>query len=321
MNHSDNPFERRFRALIFVLVTTFAMYLGFSLWGGLEDVLFSFAAIGWLGALVTLLMSLANYGLRFIRWQIYLSAIGYPVDLVPSFRIYLSGFALTTTPGKAGEAFRGVLLKQRGVPYSSSFAAFVSERLSDLIAVVLLTIFGLIEYPQARSIVVLGVVLVVTVLISFSSSPLLDRIHSWASSRSSKAMSLLVKLVAMLREARRCHSPRLIIVATCLSVVAWGAESVAFYWVLQWLGSDISLTFAVFVYALSMLAGGLSFLPGGLGGTEAVMVSLLVLKGMSLPAAVAATVFIRLATLWFAVLIGIIALIKSRHGEQLKGSV
>jgi uncharacterized membrane protein YbhN (UPF0104 family) len=58
-----------------------------------------------------------------------------------------------------------------------------------------------------------------------------------------------------------------------------------------------------------------------LGGTEAVMVSLLVLKGMSLPAAVAATVFIRLATLWFAVLIGIIALIKSRHGEQLKGSV
>lgn len=45
------------------------------------------------------------------------------------------------------------------------------------------------------------------------------------------------------------------------------------------------------------------------------MVSLLVLKGMTMPAAIAATVFIRLATLWFAVVIGLVALIRSRHGE------
>ena len=46
------------------------------------------------------------------------------------------------------------------------------------------------------------------------------------------------------------------------------------------------------------------------------MISLLVLKGMSTPDAIAATVFIRLATLWFAVLIGLVALIKSRHDES-----
>jgi uncharacterized protein (TIRG00374 family) len=81
----------------------------------------------------------------------------------------------------------------------------------------------------------------------------------------------------------------------------------------------MSLSFAIFVCALSMLAGALSFLPGGLGGAEAVMVSLLVLKCMSMPAAIAATVFIRLATLWFAVLIGLVALIRSRHGETPSG--
>jgi uncharacterized protein (TIRG00374 family) len=65
----------------------------------------------------------------------------------------------------------------------------------------------------------------------------------------------------------------------------------------------------------------LSFLPGGLGGAEAVMISLLVLQGMTTPAAVAATVFIRLATLWFAVCLGLIALLKSRHGERLESTI
>ena len=86
---------------------------------------------------------------------------------------------------------------------------------------------------------------------------------------------------------------------------------------LEWLGADISFSFAIFVYAISMLAGALSFLPGGLGGAEAIMISLLVLKGMAMPAAIAATVFIRLATLWFAVLIGLLALYKSRKGEAV----
>jgi uncharacterized protein (TIRG00374 family) len=66
----------------------------------------------------------------------------------------------------------------------------------------------------------------------------------------------------------------------------------------------------VFVYALAMLAGAVSFMPGGLGGAEAVMVGLLVWKGMDGADAVAATVLIRLATLWFAVAIGAVMLIK-----------
>ena len=57
-----------------------------------------------------------------------------------------------------------------------------------------------------------------------------------------------------------------------------------------------------------MLAGAVSFLPGGLGGTEATMVGLLAWSGMALPDAVAATVLIRVCTLWFAVLLGVAAL-------------
>jgi uncharacterized protein (TIRG00374 family) len=104
---------------------------------------------------------------------------------------------------------------------------------------------------------------------------------------------------------------------TSLSVVAWSAEALAFHWILNWMGADIELTFAVFVYALAMLAGAISFMPGGLGGAEAVMVGLLVWKGMSSADAIAATVLIRLATLWFAVAIGAVMLLQLKSGNAV----
>jgi uncharacterized protein (TIRG00374 family) len=74
------------------------------------------------------------------------------------------------------------------------------------------------------------------------------------------------------------------------------------------LDSELSLSVALFIYAFSMLVGALSFLPGGLGGAEATMVALLMLNHIAQPQAVAATILIRLATLWFAVVLGVIAL-------------
>ncbi len=306
----------RLRALILSIGAATAGYLAFSLWGGWEEVVAAFVQIGLVGALIALGMSLVNYGLRFSRWQLYLSQLGHRIAWLPSLRIYLSGFALTTTPGKAGEAFRCVFLKQHGVPFPVTFAAFISERLSDLVAIVLLTLFGLAQYPQARGTMLAGALGILVILACMSSQRLLGSLRRWASVRQGKLMSLVTHACEMLVSARRCHSPGLLSVATAISVVAWGAEALAFYWVLGWLGADISLSFAIFVYALSMLAGALSFLPGGLGSAEAVMVSLLILVGTSLPTAIAATVFIRLATLWFAVAIGVVALIVSRHGEK-----
>ena len=73
---------------------------------------------------------------------------------------------------------------------------------------------------------------------------------------------------------------------------------------LGWLGADIALTTATAIFLIAVLSGALSGLPGGLGGTEATSVALLVLQGVPLDVAVLATAIIRVATLWFAVAIG-----------------
>lgn len=302
-----------FRALFLSVFAASAGYLVFSLIAGWSDVVSALRLIGVQGTLIALYMSLINYGLRFVRWQIYLKHLGYSLDSLVSFRIYLCGFALTTTPGKAGEVYRSVLLKQFDVPYPVTFAAFVSERLSDLIAIVLLTLIGLAQYSEARGIVLAGMAAILLVFVCLASETVLNRIAALIGEQTGKLTKVLMHVVPTLLQARQCHTPGLLLGATMLSVLAWGAEAIAFYWVLGWLSADISLSYAVFVYSLSVMAGALSFLPGGLGSTEAVMVSMLALKGVLMPTAIAATVFIRLATLWFAVLIGFIALSRSRR--------
>lgn len=294
----------RYRAVILSVVFSAVGYLGFSLWGGWQSVSEAMLKVGVGGIVIALCMSSLNYALRFTRWQSYLRAVGHSVPGRPSLHIYLAGFALTTTPGKAGEALRGVLLKPWGVPYPRSFAVFVSERLSDLFAVVLLSLLGLSLYPDAMPMIVLGIALILASFVVLSQRRLIEWALHWIAERQGKLMVVARHLLHVLLEAQRCHRPGLLITATLLSLLAWGAEAVAFYWILQWMGADIPLVFAVFVYAVAMLAGAISFMPGGLGSAEAVMVGLLVLKGMPSADAIAATVLIRLATLWFAVAVG-----------------
>jgi uncharacterized protein (TIRG00374 family) len=76
---------------------------------------------------------------------------------------------------------------------------------------------------------------------------------------------------------------------------------------------------AIFAYSASTMAGALAMLPGGLGITEAGMTGLLQALGgstMTKEVATAATILTRLATLWFAVAIGLIALALYRAHQR-----
>lgn len=301
----------RYRALVWSILLAIAGYLGFAVWGGWSGVASAIGKVGWFGIALALVLSLANYLLRFIRWQVYLRALNQRVSWRPSLQIYLAGFALTTTPGKAGEAVRSVLLKRRGTPYAISLAALLSERLSDLLAVMLLALIGLSTYPAAKTLCAFTGALLAIAFVTLSSRKVLTGMLQRVRGHS-RVASLTRQLLEVLLQARRCHTLPLIASTTVLSVVAWAAEAWAFHVILQKIGYDFSISFSTFVYAISMLAGALSFMPGGLGGTEAVMAALLSWGGASASDAAAATLLIRLTTLWFAVGIGAVAFSQSR---------
>jgi uncharacterized membrane protein YbhN (UPF0104 family) len=305
------------RAIVFSASIAAAAYLGFSFWAGWHDVASAFAAVGWSWTAYVLGLSLINYVVRFVRWQLYLSTLGHPVPILASCMIYFAGFAFTTTPGKAGEMLRGVFLGSRGVPFVHSTAAFLSERLSDLLAIVLICLLGFSAYPPGRFVVVIGAFVVALLAIGLSQKRALVALGRWLEGHSSRLVRAGGRLVPLLLEARRCHRPEILLIATPLSLLAWAAEAFAFCLVLDRVGIGVGLPFGMFIYAIATLAGALSFLPGGLGSAEAVMVAALLMKGAPEPQAVAATIIIRLATLWFSVALGIGAIIIGRRNLLL----
>lgn len=298
------------RWLIWISVISGLAYLGFSISGGWHEVSHAFGLVGSGGIAIALALSLANYLLRFVRWQFFLKLLGHRVPSAESLTIYLAGFGLTIVPGKAGEAVRSLFLNTRGMSYKSSLAAFFSERLSDMLGVLALASVGFWAFETARPVIVgLGIFLFTAILIlRFPGCG--KRLHRLATRRLPERLHGTLETVgALFVDIKRCLQGGPLLIGLLLSVVAWGAEAYAFHLILQWMETPVTWQVAVFIYAFSMLVGAISFLPGGLGGVEATMIGMLIFVGTSQPTALAATVIIRLTTLWFAVVLGLIALL------------
>jgi uncharacterized protein (TIRG00374 family) len=107
---------------------------------------------------------------------------------------------------------------------------------------------------------------------------------------------------------------------TLLSIVAWGCEGVALWVLLRGFDAPVPLGVAVFFYSTATLAGALIPVPGGLGVAEAMIQEQLVRLGGVAPGdATAAMILVRFSTLWFAVLVGFLALavLRLRFPERL----
>jgi uncharacterized protein (TIRG00374 family) len=92
-----------------------------------------------------------------------------------------------------------------------------------------------------------------------------------------------------------------------LSAVAWFFECLGYHIILTNFGAELGLFWASFSYAFATIVGAITMLPGGLGATEGSLTFLVMQEGFSKEIAVASTFIIRVVTLWFAVLIGIIS--------------
>ncbi len=298
------------RVMLLTVLSSAVGYLVFFLWGGWHQVMSAIVQVGFNGIAIALGLSLVNYGLRFVRWQKYLVQLGHPVNAAESLRIYIAGFSLTIVPGKLGETIRSVLLKQHGIPYQKSLAAFLAEQVSNLASLLLLAAVGLWIYPQAQFVVVLITVLVIAGLVVLQQTRWLRALSLVARKRlPEKAGKLMGQGIEIMLHSRRCFNLPMLLYGIGMGLIAWSAEGIALYYIMHILGSELPLQTALFIYAFSMLVGAVSFMPGGLGGTEATMIALLMLNQTTQPVAVAATILLRLATLWFAVVLGVIALL------------
>lgn len=299
---------RRRLLLAAALLATLA-YVGAAIATDAHQTRETLVQLGWLGCTIVLALSALNYLLRFYRWQDFLLQFGRVLPTPQHLLYYLSGFAFTVSPGKAGEAFRSLHLRAHGVTYSESIAALFAERLLDLIAMCLLASLIAYDHPAFRPLIAAVLAIAAAMLIVVRRDFLPARLEQLgATSKRQRLSAALTSLAGLLRSSHRLLQTPSLLFGLCIALLAWGAEGLGLYLICQGLQLSVAPSTAIGVYAIASLAGSAAFfLPAGLGGMELVMTSLLVAQGAPVRTALIATVLCRLATLWFAVFIGVAA--------------
>jgi len=262
--------------------------------------------------------------LRWAKWDYYLRRMdqGHGVSYGDSALIFTSGMVMAVTPGKLGEVLKSYLLKRvNGTPISASAPIVLAERVTDGLAMLLLMGFGLTLYAPARLAFFALLALTAVGLLMLQSRALVQRIADLML-KLPYGPKIAPPLLTAYDSSQRLLSLRILLPSTLISLVSWFGECLAFYYVLRGLGvpeSFLLLQQATFIFAASTLFGLVSFLPGGLGVSEASSTGLLVLLiAMASGPATTATIIIRFCTLWFGVTLGAIALVifVRRYGED-----
>jgi glycosyltransferase 2 family protein len=308
------------RKSLFVMLGGILLYGVFVIYTGYQTVQSSVQSFHWSGFGYALMLASFNYVLRFAKWEYYLRALRIPrIPLINNVLIFLSGFVLTVSPGKVGEVFKSAVLERTyGVPAHLTAPIIIAERLTDVIAVVALILVGSTSLPGGLVWALLGATAVALGLLCiYWTAPatlLLAKLET------SRGAALVPKLRQAYTQLRTIAAPRLLVLPTLLSCIGWGCEGYALGLILRAFGEAVSNAQAAFFYATSTLAGALVPVPGGLGVTEGLMQQQMVhLAGISYGPATTSMLLIRIATLWWAVVVGFMALglLRLRFGAGL----
>ncbi|HEV2703942.1 MAG TPA: lysylphosphatidylglycerol synthase transmembrane domain-containing protein [Steroidobacteraceae bacterium] len=295
------------RFLPHLAVVAFAIWSLYCIRHDLVQLPLSSIARSWDLVVLALLLSLLNYILRIIRWRFYLSRLGHFVGFRFAALTYTAGFAYTLVPGKVGEMVRARYYIPVGVPLVDVTAAFFAERLMDLLAMTALAALVFTASPRYQraftgAAVIIAMALALLVLVPWAS--VAGAVQPRVGPRS-RTRSGLAALATALAATRLLLRPSVLVFGFAIGLAAWGLEGAGLGLLRSMFpATGLSLTTAIGIYGLSVLIGAVSFLPGGLGSTEAVMTALLAVNGLKVNQALLLTLTCRLVTLWFAVALG-----------------
>jgi uncharacterized protein (TIRG00374 family) len=236
--------------------------------------------------------------------------------------IFLAGFSMTLTPGKAGEFLKAFLVKQRtDAPVAVTSPIILAERMTDGLALLILASFGLLIFDSLQVRIVLSgvIVMAVVVVTLVQRRALANRIMQWME-RAPMLAARMHHIQAFYSSSFELLKFKPLVIAIVLGIVSWAGECFALALILVGLGIPLSWTLVAlscFAMGFATLAGSLLLVPGGLGVAEASIGGLLATFGQApwLPGgtittsiAAVATLMIRFATLWFGFLLGLVCL-------------
>ncbi len=298
-----------FKTLLNVLLISIIFYI-YIFFSSKENLISTLIEIK-LEVLIGLSIVLLGYFLRYIRWRILIKKLNIKSPLKTDLRIWMSSYAFTATPGKAGEAIRSLLLnKELNISYPLSITALFFERFTDGIAVFVILLFNAksISYSHLPfKVEYLLSIFLFIVLIAFYKKRYLFNLLE-------KILNLFPKTVfnsitKNKENLKKLFDSKILLISIFLATISWSLEGYSLSLILNKISAkNFSFGISLISHTLSGFLGAISMIPGGIGSSEISNITLLSINGVSTANAVLATLIIRLMTLWFATFLGVLCL-------------
>lgn len=214
---------------------------------------------------------------------------------------------MSVTPGKLGELLKAYLVKEiNNEPISKTAPIIFAERITDFLSLLLVSIIGAITFGYGGEVSLIVAAFFVLLIVIISNKNIAMLIIS-VFEKIPFLKKHLHHIQTAYESSYKLLSFKPLIFMTLLSLVSWGFECIGYYLILINFGIDFGILWASFSYCFATIVGAISMLPGGLGVTEGSLTYFLVLKNIPKDISVTTTFIVRVVTLWFAVLVGIVA--------------
>lgn len=301
-------FEKLKKNLIISLLLTALIIFLFGVLTDFNSIINSFKQFNWLLLPVLLSLSLGNYVFRFIKWEYYLKLLKIKISRLLSIKIFFSGLAMSASPAKMGEVLKSFLLKEIiNEPISKTASIIFAERLTDFLSLTFLALIGGLYFHYNSILIYIVGSFFIILIIVISNRAIAERIIMF-SAKIPFIKNQISNIQNLYESAYILLQPKAIFSMLGISIFSWFFECFGFYLILFNFEQGFSILWTTFVYAFSIIAGAVSMLPGGLGVTEGSLSLILIKGGISNETAIATTIIIRMVTLWFAIILGLIVL-------------
>lgn len=263
--------------------------------------------------IISSLFIISSHFISSIRWFYFVNYLKKKISYIDSLKIYIAGLSLMAAPARSGESIRSIwLLNRHSLPINIGISITITERIGELISAILLISLCLnTQNIVYIIIIVLSIVLCLQLikdinLIAYLKKiaffiPFLKNLLSHPNFK--QEASIIIKQIKQLSRLKP------LLISITLSSLTWIIESILLFKTFSSLSVALSLEQSILIRTLMGIGGVISLFPGGLLTSESTSIALSIAYGSGKAEAFAATLFIRIYTLFLPSLVGLIAVI------------
>ena len=285
------------------------IYITIILYSDLEEFTKNFLEIRYEYLPVILLLVFFSLVAKSFRQLILLREIGIDISVKANLTIFFSGLSMQATPGGLGTMIKSQFIKKNyGHSLLKTMPVVLAERFHDLLSMItIITIFSF--FYQLIEIQLILAILIPIMIFSYLAVRR-KKILIFVVNRLLK-IKFLSKFIQNLVESQESlhtlSSNKIMLSCWGISLFGLTLEAISIYFSFVAFNLDFGIIETTLITFTSLVIGAASFIPGGIGLTEASLIGLLVLSKVELVTASSLTIFIRLTTIWYATIVGFIA--------------